>query len=333
MKKILPRICFLGCGTIAARHAKLLRKLYGKKIELCFASREIAKSRKMAEEFRAANYFGSYEEALCSDYIDIAFITTPHASHSELAVMAAKEKKDIIIEKPVTRSLKELAAIEKAVKWSGVRCVVAENYYYKPALAKIREWIDGGLIGKVLFVELNKTNRDEVSGWRTDGEMMGGGALLEGGVHWINALVSLANAAPREVLAVKPGVVYDSSIPYEDTLMLLVKFGEGVVGKLLHSWRIPNRFRGMGISKVYGTEGVITFESNGLYCSVFGRKKKRAFFGPASFLGFRAMHRAFVEDYVAGRPWRPGMDRIRTEMSVIEAAYRSLKSGKFEKPD
>jgi predicted dehydrogenase len=329
MKKILPRVCFLGCGNIASRHAKLLRKLYGP-IELCFASREISKARKWAEMFRAANYFGSYEEALCSDYFDIAFITTPHASHSELAVLAAKNKKDILIEKPVTRTVKELETIEKAVKWSGVRCAVAENYFYKPVVGKIREWIDGGLVGKVLFVELNKTNRDEVSGWRTDRDMMGGGALLEGGVHWINALASLAGTRARDVLAVKPGVVYESAIPFEDTLMLMVRFDGGIVGKLLHSWRIPNRFRGMGLSKIYGTEGVITFESNGLCCSVFGRKKKMSFFSPFSFLGFKAMHRAFIEDYIAGKPWRPGLDRIKREMMIVEAAYKSLKTGRFE---
>ncbi len=145
---------------------------------------------------------------------------------------------------------------------------------------------------------LNKTNRDSVAGWRTDPVMMGGGALLEGGVHWINALVSLAGSIPREAMAIKPGVEYDSSVPFEDSLILVVKFADGAVGKLLHSWRIPNRFKGMGLSKVYGTEGVITFESNGLFCSLYGKKKKMSFFSPFEFLGFKAMHRAFIDNYV-----------------------------------
>jgi hypothetical protein len=42
MKKILPRVCFLGCGAIAERHSKMLKKLFPK-IELCYASREISK--------------------------------------------------------------------------------------------------------------------------------------------------------------------------------------------------------------------------------------------------------------------------------------------------
>lgn len=329
MKKILPRVCFLGCGAIAERHSKILRKIYPK-IELSFASREISKSKKMAEMFRAANYFGSYEEALCSDYFDIAFITTPHSLHAELAVLAAQNKKDIIIEKPVTRNLKELAAIEKAVKWNKVRCVVAENYFFKPAIARMRKWIEAGYIGKVLCVEITKTNRDTVSGWRTDKEMMGGGALLEGGVHWINALHSLAGSLPLGAFAVTPKVPYDTNVPFEDTTMVVVEFDNGVIGKLFHSWRIPNRFRGIGLSKIYGTEGVITFESNGLYASVFGRKKEKTFFSPFSFLGFQAMHRAFIENYIEKKPWRPELERIAVEMRLIDAAYRSMKSRKFE---
>lgn len=329
MKKILPRICFLGCGAIAQHHSKILRKLYPK-IDLCYASREISKAKKMAEMFKASNYFGNYDEALCSDYFDIAFITTPQSLHAELAIKAAENKKDIIIEKPATRNLKEFAAVEKAVKYHQVRCVVAENYYYKPAIARIRKWIESGLIGKVLCVEITKTNKDTVTGWRTDGEMMGGGALLEGGVHWINALHTIAGALPRGAIAFTPTVAYETNIPYEDTIMVIAEFENGVIGKLLHSWRIPNRFRGIGISKIYGTDGVITFESNGLYASVYGKKKKMAFFSPFRFLGFRDMHKAFVENYIAGKPWRPDLERIKVEMKIIEAAYRSLKSRKFE---
>ena len=51
---------------------------------------------------------------------------------------------------------------------------------------------------------------------------------------------------------------------------------------------------------------------------------------PMDFLGFRAMHRAFIEDYLAEKPWRPDLARIHMEMSVVDAAYRSLKSERFE---
>jgi UDP-N-acetylglucosamine 3-dehydrogenase len=329
MDRVLPRICFVGCGEMALRHARTLRKLYPS-IRLSFASRDPAKARATAQAVNGTGFFGSYEEAAESPESDVAFVTTPPALHAELAVLFAEKYKHLIIEKPVTRNLGELDTLQEAVERTLIRCTVAENYYYKPAIRKIRGHIEAGLIGDVLFVELAKTNRERKTGWRTDRELMGGGALLEGGVHWLNALTSLAGGVPTEVTAFRPGVSYETNVPGEDSLLVVARYSNGVVGKLLHSWRVPNRFRGLGISKIYGTEGVITFESNGLFFSVFGRKKKKGLVSPLAFLGFRPMLRAFVEDYGHGRQWEPSLQRIRQDMQMVHAAYRSLASGRAE---
>ena len=315
---------------MASRHAKILKNLYPA-IELSFASRNKNKAKEYAEKFNSTISFSSYKEALSSDSFDIAFITTPHAFHAELAVTAANNKKDIIIEKPVTRNLKELQKIEIAVKKNKVRCAVAENYYFKPFLKKIRKCISEGLIGDVLFLELNKTGDSKKSGWRINKEMMGGGALLEGGVHWVNALVSLADSSPVEVAAFKPAVKYKTNIPFEDSIMLNVIFKNGIVGKLLHSWHIINPLKGISLSKIYGTDGLITFESNGLFFSVHGRKRKIKFVNPFDFLGNKAMHKSFVENYVNSSPWEPSLERIKIELKLIESAYKSLKTKKTEK--
>ena len=325
----LPRICFFGCGDMAARHTRTLKKLFPK-IQLFYASRELSKAQGMAAKLNGVAAFGSYAQAVRSDRFDISFLTTPHALHAELAILSAEHGKDLIIEKPVTRTLDELTSIQDAVDENGVRCTVAENYFFKPIIKTIRAFVDDGLVGEVLFLELTKTNREEKSGWRTDETLMGGGALLEGGIHWLNALTSLAGGVPRDVIAVKPGADYATNIPIEDTLLLVARFSNGVVARLLHSWRIPNRFFGMGLSKIYGTEGVITLESNGLFCSVYGKKKKKMVMNPLEFLGFRAMHRAFVADWVNDRPWQPSMDRIRDDLKMVKAAYRSLETNRFE---
>ncbi len=330
MKKTLPGICFFGCGDIASRHAKIIKGLY-KDIPLYFASRDGAKAEEFSRRHKGNGFFGSYEQAAASDYFEIAFITTPHAYHSEIGIMAAKGKKDLILEKPVTRNSRELTLLMKEVKANGVRCTVAENYMYKPFLKKIRTYIEEGQIGDVLFVELNKTNRDTITGWRTDPELMGGGALLEGGCHWVNILVSLAGSKPLRTIAVKPQVAYETTVPFEDSLIVMTEMENGVAATLTHSWRIPNPLKGMSHSKIFGTEGVITFESNGLYTSLYGKKRRFSFTNFFDFLGFKAMHRAFIEDYSADRPWSPSMDRIAMEMKLIEGAYKSLETKKMEK--
>ncbi|MCP4138057.1 MAG: Gfo/Idh/MocA family oxidoreductase [bacterium] len=330
MTRELPKICFFGCGDIAGRHAKILKGLYSK-IELSFASRDQQKSDEYRQKYKGVNSFGSYAEAAASDTYDIAFITTPHAYHWEIAVEAANNKKDIIIEKPITRNSTELKKILTAVGKNGVRCTVAENYMYKPFIRKVRDYISRGHIGDPLFIEVNKTNRDTTTGWRTDAELMGGGALLEGGVHWVNLLVSLAGSDPEGVIAFKPAVEYDTTVPFEDTLTMQVQFSNGSWGKLLHSWRIPNSLKGIGKSKIYGTEGVISFESNGLFVSCKGKKRGFYITNLFDFLGFKAMHRSLVENYIADKPWDFTTERIAMELKLIESAYKSLKTKKIEK--
>ncbi len=113
--------------------------------------------------------------------------------------------------------------------------------------------------------------------------------------------------------------------------MVVVEFKNGVVGKLLHSWHIKNRFKGMGLSKIFGTDGVITFESNGLFTSIYGKKKRKFLTKFSDFLGFKAMSRSFIEDYMNNRPWNPSLEQIITEFKIIQGAYKSLKTGIPEK--
>jgi hypothetical protein len=112
--------------------------------------------------------------------------------------------------------------------------------------------------------------------------------------------------------------------------MVVIRFSNGAVGRLLHSWRIPTRFFGLGLSKIWGTGGVITLESNGLFCSLYGKRKKRRFMNPREFLGFRPMHRSFVQSWMDGRRWQPTLERIGQDLEVVQAAYRSLVTERFE---
>ncbi len=327
-KKKLPHICFIGCGSIAAKHAFILRKNYPK-MPISFASSTQKKAEIYRKKLKGRHAFAGYDKALSSGVFDIAFITTPHHLHSELAVLAANNGKNIIIEKPVTRNTVELEKIEAAVKRNKVRCTVAENYYYKPMIRKLKDFINKGYIGDLLFIELNRMHKNTVTGWRTESDLMGGGALLEGGVHWVNALVSLSNSEPAEVIAFKPDVDYQTNVPFEDCIQLSLKFRNGAVGKLVHSWAVKSPFKGMNLSKISGTKGSIIFESNGLFYFMSG-KKSRIGFRFSDFLGFRAMHRSFIESYINDKPWEPSLDRIKLELKIVEAAYRSLKSKKVE---
>jgi predicted dehydrogenase len=324
------RLCIVGCGRVAHRHSKVARSLGG--IHLSFASRDKAKAELYRRQHGGVAAYGSYEEACAAKDVDAVFICTPHAYHMEHATLAAGGRKAMLIEKPIARNLAELDRITAAAKQAGVPVMVAENYYFKPAVAVIREHVARGDIGETLLLEINRTNRGAITGWRADAELMGGGALLEGGVHWVNYLVSLAGSDVREVMAAKPTKAYPPVAPFEDTVELVAKFSDGAIGKLLHSWYLRNRLKGVQLSKLYGTDGNIVFETNGIFALVAGKRTRLRVPGLADLMGFRGMLDHFVK--VVRDGVNPGMTLAvaRRDLAIVEAAYRSLTTGRFERP-
>ena len=321
-------IAILGCGKVARLHSRVARTLR-RYVRLSYASRQRERAEEYRKKFGGVAAFGSYEQACADPTVEAVFDCTPHALRVANAQLAARYGKHLLVEKPAARDLSELAHVERAVAEAGVLSMVAENYYFKPLVRVVREHVERGDIGVPMLLEVNHTKRSRVTGWRADREMMGGGALLEGGVHWINLLSSLGGE-PTEIIAAKPTTDYVLVAPVEDSLELLVKFADGAVGKLLHSWNVTNRIGGLGMSRMYGTEGNIHFESNGLFAVVVGRRKRLRFPGFLDIMGYRAMLRHFAESVRSERAPEMSLALARRDMAVVTAAYRSLDSGRFE---
>ncbi|MFQ6046486.1 MAG: Gfo/Idh/MocA family protein [Gemmatimonadales bacterium] len=322
-------VAILGCGKVARLHSRIARTMRSR-VRLSYASR----SRERAEEYRrkynGVRAYSSYEEACADDRVEAVFDCTPHALRVENAELATRHGKHLLMEKPAARTLEELATIERHVAGAGVRAMVAENYFFKPLVRVLQAHIEHGDIGTPMVLELNHTKRSKITGWRCDREMMAGGALLEGGVHWVNLLMSLGGP-PLEVVAARPTADYPQVAPVEDSIELLIKFADGAVGKLLHSWNITNRIGGLGISHLYGSGGNIHFESNGLFAVVVGGRKRLRIPGLLDIMGYRRMLEHFVESVRRGEAPQMSLALARRDMAVIAAAYRSLDSGRFER--
>jgi UDP-N-acetylglucosamine 3-dehydrogenase len=321
-------ICILGCGAVARLHSRVARSLGGA-VRLSFASRDAVRAEQYRQQYGGRYAFGSYEEACAHPDIEAVLICTPPGLHVEHAELAARSGKGILIEKPAARSVAELDLIRAAVRTHGVVAAVAENYRFKPLLRVLRSVIDRGDIGTPQFIEISRAGRNKTGGWRADADMMGGGALLEGGVHWIHLLCELGGT-PRQVVAARPTPASAPVAPVEDSLDLLVSFDGGPVGRLFHSWNTTTHVFGLGMSRILGTDGNIHFESNGVFAAVLGRRHRVRLPGFRDLMGYRGMWRHLVTCLSEGREPEISLDVARRDLAVVEAAYRSLETAKFE---
>jgi len=260
--------CILGCGKIAKTHAKILKKLEsyvpGKPARISFASRDLQKAIQYKKKFKGDFTFGNYDEACAHKDIDVIIICTPNDQHKEWALKALEHKKDVIIEKPITCTVADADAILEKAKEVQKIVLVAENHRYRPHIRYLERLIQSQELGVLKMIRMNVMRKHQFKPheWRAHAEKMGGGSLIDGGIHWINALLTFGGGEVRHVSALKPPTTLDPC-PGEDSMALQVQFENGAVGILTYSWGIPGSFPFKFIS-VHGSRGSIYVSNTGM---------------------------------------------------------------------
>ncbi|MGA7305179.1 MAG: Gfo/Idh/MocA family oxidoreductase [Rhodothermales bacterium] len=313
-------IAFLGCGAITRKHSKTLQKV-AHSVSRHYASRDGEKAARFSRELDGKGSFGSYKEAIESADVDTVFICTPPDLHLPLAITALQAGKHVIVEKPPFLTLADMdlaiAASEKARR----QLIVAENYFYKPLRNVLRDLLVDGVVGRPLLIQINALKKQLTSDWRDDPATVGRGALYEGGIHWINFL---ANLGPEitQISATRT----DDGNGLDRSSLVMVKYVGGMAGTLAYSWEVPSLFKGLRISRIFGTEGSITFETNGLFVIVHGRRNRVILPGLSDISGFKAMLTDFVRSLEAGQEPLFSARAARRDMRLIEEAYRSMQN-------
>ena len=278
-------VLVLGCGQAATIHSRTWRRIGG--VELSYASRDRERARKFCQDWGGRAAFGSYDEGLSDESVDVVLIATPTVTHRDLTLRALAAGKHAIVEKPAFMCSRDADVVCRAASAVGRRVFVAENYVYKPIAAHLRGVIRAGDLGDVRFVTLNATKHQRAEGWRAEPALSGGGALFEGGVHW----VSFAAHIGLEV-----SDVYGQQVGNMDgadrSALVVFRYANGAAGTLAYSWELDAPFGGLRLSKVQGTLGAVTFESNGFAAVTTGsRRSIRVLLRDT--LGYRAM----LEDF------------------------------------
>ena len=311
------RLAFLGCGFATRLHSRTLRRFAD--VERSYASRGLAKAEEYRRRYRGARAFGSYDDAIADPQIDVVLVATPPESHLDLTLRALAAGKHVIVEKPPFLRATDFDAVTAAASAAGRRVFVAENYFYKPMAEALREVIARGEIGDVRLLTINALKQQKTGDWRDREEVAGGGALFEGGIHWINFMASLG-LEPVRVRGFRPGPAEGP----ERTVVVVFEYAGGAVGTLYYSWEIGSPLKGLRLSALYGTDGAATFETNGLFLGVRGRRRRLRVPDPRDLLGYGAMFRDFFHAIRSGAEPRFDLSRARRDLELVEEIYRTM---------
>lgn len=316
-------LCVVGCGEFARTFARAMEPLRDE-VDLFFASRDMQRAETYAQEFGGKGAFGTYRAAAADPRVHAMYLCTPHHLHLEHAIIAAKARKHILVEKPIARTLRESRDMVSQARKAGVSLMVAENYRFMPAVRGTKELIDSGAIGDLRLIQLQEEGHFRPSHWRGDRELNGGGVLIDGGIHKMDLLIYLSGM---------PEQVFASSLPRalpgaggEDGAVVMTRSPEGVVGVINHSWTAVKNPAPPSIT-VSGTEGRIFFEIGSPWVRIDDGSSERTLRFDGDQSGLAPMVREFRDSIAEGRePLTSGAAGIGA-LAVVLKAYESIELG------
>jgi predicted dehydrogenase len=181
-------------------------------------SRATATAEAFATDFGIPRAYGSYDELLADDGVDVVYIATPHAQHHAVAATALRRGRAVLCEKPITLTKAEAVDLERIAREQGVFLMEAMKTRCNPLMLRARDLTADGEIGEICAVQASFGNPapfDPVHRlWATD---LGGGALLDLGVYVVSVAQFLLGA-PSSVMAT--GTLAPNGVDAEAGLLL-----------------------------------------------------------------------------------------------------------------
>ncbi|KAA6322722.1 1 5-anhydro-D-fructose reductase, partial [termite gut metagenome] len=194
------KIAIIGTGWIAEKMAITVRGMQGVE-SYAIASRHLSKAQAFAEKYEFTRAYGSYEEMLDDEQVQLVYIATPHSFHYEHARLCIMKGKPVLCEKAFTATAPQAEKLLSLAKEKNVFITEAIWTRYMPLSKTINEVIASGVIG---VPSMLSANLGYPVGWkeRMTQPELAGGALLDLGVYCINFASMVFGADIKQILSV-----------------------------------------------------------------------------------------------------------------------------------
>lgn len=337
------RLGFLGAGFVAEFYMQGLKEVPNQEVSIVFSGTK-EHAREFAARWRIPDSTANMDEVIDSADVDLAIIALPNYLHKDVALRLAKAGKNMVCTKPLARNKQEAKEMLEAVSQAGVFNGYAETEVFSPAVVKARDVIVKGGIGKPFWVRSREAHAGPHSPHFWDPELSGGGALMDMGCHCIEAARYFFGKDNRPVEAFAWGDTLVHKCEAEDNALLIVRFADGSLAQAEVSW---SSHGGLDLrNEIYGTKGAIftdvtrstpiqvfTLTSSGYVVEKAEAEKGwvRPLPEEAFAYGYQAELKHFVECIRDGKQPRENFEDGYVVNAVLDAGYRSMKTGRWEK--
>jgi len=332
-------VAVIGLGKISEAHILGWKRLNDVDLKILVDS-DGARATEKARDYGVKESGTDFNAVLGRSDIDVVDLVVPHHLHAPYSIAALKAGKHVLVEKPVATKLSDAEEMIRTVKSTGKKLMVAEPVRFTPSIQRVAGMIERNEIGEPFLF----TTRGEFyvqpqrfqgahTGWRGDAEKIGGGVLLESGIH--NIAIGTVLLGEVESVSAIFGKHNRKELTVEDTISVLFKFKSGVTGQGSFSWA-ARWLGGVGLAfTVFGKDGVTgsDAQSGRIFLEKDAERKEWTEQTDGPYHGHFAEIKHFVECIKEDKtPLTDAVEETKN-FKVVLAAYESAATGKSVRVD
>ncbi len=332
-----PQIVVVGAGEISDYHINGIRAA-GAEVSMIVSRSQQSASEK-ADQFGIPIAMASLDDALASAAIDAIVLATPDSTHLALALKTIEAGIPTMIQKPLALTSKDCQVILRASADARTPVYTSFMHRYFEEVAALQGLLANGALGDILHVrQRNATGGAGWAPWFYDSSRVGGGVLMQLGVHGIDLVRHLfgeiTSVSATAACQVQERILDSGETVYpklED--FMIATYGLKSGGIVTHEMSYneiagTDRFR----MEVYGTLGTAWLRSERGRLAIATRAGPKAWTTPKlsqSKLG-ELHHRHFVQMAMASAPDDgSGFDGYMS-MVIAERTYEAAATGRVK---
>ena len=261
-----------GLGWPGERHAEAISASpLGTVYAACDLNVERLKA--FADAFGPKRVFTRFDEMLLDHDLAAVVISLPNSLHYPFSLKALRAGKHVLCEKPPTMNAEQMRTLHDEARNGGLIYYFGRQMRFSPAMQTAKRVIAERRLGEIYFAETmwvrSRGTPTGLDGWFTDRSKAGGGAVIDLGVHAIDAAWYLMGTPqPRAISAQTyqkfPQLVESNVFDVEDNAYGMIRFENSATMLFKACWAAnlmdeippdPKRGRSLLSTTVYGPKG------------------------------------------------------------------------------
>ncbi len=239
---------FIGASTIASEHMIAAVRAQAGHDVVALSSGDAVRARSFAQDHGIRAAYGDVPSLLLDPAVQVIYISSTNDRHAEQALAAIDAGKHVLCEKPLSTSLAQARRMVESAQAAGV--LFATNHHLRNAAThrKMREVVQGGLIGRPLFARIAHAIylREKVQGWRIEHPEAGGGVILDIATHGVDTLRFVLGTEPVEAVGMSQrGTLSRNGV--EDGAMAVLRMSDGVLAQIHTAYTVGHATTGLEV--------------------------------------------------------------------------------------